>query len=108
MQTLKYLNFEEKHRELVVCLENGRSLMHKLTSEKHTSSKEYISNVNHLRKNLAYASSLIYDKDNNFENYLAENDPALYYNVQSLILAVRMLKNMLDNLVETVRGAADS
>lgn len=99
--------FHEKHLELMRSFEDVSLFMHQLSTGDYNSFETYINNANHLRSKLVYASQVMYDENNNFESYLSEKDPALYYNMQSMLLAVTMLKNMLDNLVKTMADGID-
>lgn len=104
----KSLNNIDKHRELSFFTEVSSGMVHQLNSKKYKIFDEYINNVNIIRFNLACVSEILHDENNNFENYLFDNDPALYYNAQSLLLAVRMFENMLDSLTESLSNAADN
>lgn len=98
-----------KHLELVKKFESATILMNQLVNGKYSSFDVYHNNVNHLGSELKSASSLIFNdakgNDNSFEVYLLDNDSALYYNLQALLLAIQMLKNMLDNIVDTLMSS---
>lgn len=82
--------------------ENVSLFMHQLSTGEYNSFETYINDANHLRSELVCSSQIIHSENNNFGIYISENDPALYYNMQSMLLAVTMLQNMLDNLVKTM------
>lgn len=107
MNTPSEMIFHEKHLELMRSFEDVSLFMHQLSTGDYNSFETYINNANHLRSKLVYASQVMYDENNNFENYISDKDPALYYNMQSMLLAVTMLKNMLDNLVKTMTGSTE-
>lgn len=93
--------YATKHAELVQKFECATMLMNQLVNGKYSSFDVYLNNVTHLRNELNSASSIL-NRDSHLELYLLEYDAPLFYNLQSLLLTVQMLKNMLDNLAETL------
>lgn len=107
MNTLGEMIFHEKHFELMRSFEDVSLFMHQLSTGEYNSFETYINNANHLKSKLVSASQIMYGENNDFEIYISEKDPALYYNMQSMLLAVTMLKNMLDNLAKTITNSAE-
>ncbi|MCA1179815.1 MULTISPECIES: hypothetical protein [unclassified Pantoea] len=81
--------------------EHINSLLLQLTDGSYNALDTYLNNCNHLREHINGAMSLL--RERNFEEYIIENDAALYYNLQSVMLAMQMLKNLLENLAGTMK-----
>lgn len=91
----------DHHRELLGKFEQVNSLLHQLTDGAYHCLEVCMTNCNHLRELVNHAMAMLHNPD--FEEYLIRNDAALYYNLQSVMLAVRMVKNMMENLAGTMR-----
>ncbi|MBK0004759.1 MULTISPECIES: hypothetical protein [Erwiniaceae] len=96
-----FLRHGNDHRELMTKFEQINALLHQLTDGDYLSLEVYMNNCNHLREQINRAMALTRNRD--FEEYLIKNDTSLYYNLQSVMLAVRLLKNFLENIASTVK-----
>ncbi|ORM71763.1 hypothetical protein [Pantoea rwandensis] len=101
MDINKFLIHGKDHRELMLRFEQMNMLLHQLTDGEYHSLDVYMNNCNHLREQVRIAMALL--RNSEFEEYLIQNDAALFYNLQSVMLAVSMLKNFLENLSGTMR-----
>ncbi|ERK08996.1 MAG: hypothetical protein QM578_25085 [Pantoea sp.] len=96
-----FVKHGQRHHELVTEFEQVNALLHQLMDGMYSSLDVYLNNCNHLREQVNRALSLL--KNREFTEYLIQNDVALYYNLQSVMLAVQLLKNLLDNLTGTMK-----
>lgn len=101
MDINEYLKHGENHRTLMTLFEQVNVLLHQLTDGTYYSLDVYMNNCNHLRDKVNAAMTLLRERE--FEDYLVKNDTALYYNLQSVMLAIQMLKNLLENLAGTMK-----
>lgn len=101
MDISKFLKHGDAHRELMTKFEQVNVLLHQLTDGAYHCIEVYMNNCNHLREQIGGAMALLRNRE--FEEYLMQNDAALFYNLQSVMLAVQMLKNMLENLAGTMK-----
>lgn len=96
-----FLRHGQKHREVMSQFEQINALLHQLTDGEYSSLDIYMNNCNHLREQVNQSMIILRDRD--FEEYLIQNDAALYYNLQSVMLAVQFIKNLLENLANTMK-----
>lgn len=101
MDINEFIKHGKQHRELMTHFEQVNIFLHQLTEGTYQSLDVYMNNCNHLRVQINSAMSLLGDRE--FEEYLIQHDAALYYNLQSVMLAVQMLKNLLENLAGTMK-----
>lgn len=101
MDINEFLKHGKSHRELMTKFEQVNVLLHQLTDGAYHSLDVYMNNCNHLREQINVAMALLRERE--FEDYLIHNDAALYYNLQSVMLAIQMLKNLLENLAGTMK-----
>ena len=96
-----FLRHGQEHCELMNQFEQINALLHQLTDGEYSSLDIYLNNLNHLREQIGQSLTMLRNRD--FEEYLMQNDTALFYNLQSVILAVQVLKNLLENLASTMK-----
>ena len=96
-----YLKHGTHHRDLMARFEQVNILLHQLTDGAYQDLDVYMNNCNHLREQVKGAMDLL--RNRKFEEYLIENDAALFYNLQSVMLAVQILKNLLENMAGTMK-----
>lgn len=96
-----YLKHGRRHRELLGKFEQVNILLHQLSDGAYHCLEVYMNNCNHLCEQINAAMELLRDRE--FEEYLIHNDAALFYNLQSVMLSVQMLRNLLDNLAGTMK-----
>ena len=101
MDISEYIKHGDNHRTLMTLFEQVNVLLHQLTDGTYHSLDVYMNNCNHLRDKVNVAMNLLRVRE--FEEYLIQNDTALYYNLQSVMLAIQMLKNLLENLAGTMK-----
>ncbi|WP_255602779.1 MULTISPECIES: hypothetical protein [unclassified Pantoea] len=101
MDINEFIKHGKHHRELMTQFEQVNILLHQLTDGNYQSLDVYMNNCNHLREQINSAMGLLRNRE--FEEYLIQHDAALYYNLQSVMLAVQMLKNLLENLAGTMK-----
>lgn len=97
LNNLLLKEYARKHEDIVQSFESATFLMHQLVNGKYSSFDVYLNNVSHLLNKLISTSKILI-QDSKFELYILEFDAPLFYNIQSLVLSVQMLNNMLDNL----------
>ncbi|GEM_PF-1242749 len=86
----------EQHRELIDQFEQITVMLNQLTEGCYQSLEVYMNNCCHLRDKINEAKALMFSRS--FEQYLLRHDAVLYYSLQSVVIAVGITKNMLDNL----------
>ncbi|HAU5563721.1 hypothetical protein VH86_09220 [Pantoea sp. BL1] len=96
-----FLKHGKSHRELMTRFEQMNMLLHQMTDGDYQSLDVYINNCNHLCSQINAAMTSLRERE--FEDYLMQHDPALFYNLQSVMLSVKMLKNLLENLAGTMK-----
>ncbi|MDF7660677.1 hypothetical protein PUG81_17075 [Erwiniaceae bacterium L1_54_6] len=96
-----FLQHRQKHQELLTEFEQVNALLHQLMDGVYVSLDIYMNNCNHLREQVNRALALLRDRE--FADYLIQNDAALYYNLQSVMLSVQILRNLLENLSGTMK-----
>lgn len=96
-----FILYGQRHQELLLKFEQVNTLLQQLTDGIYQSLDVYMNNCNHLRDLVNQTFALLRNKE--FEAYLLQNDAALFYNLQSVMLAVQILRNLLDNLTGTMK-----
>ncbi|WP_313689335.1 hypothetical protein [Pantoea sp.] len=96
-----FLLYGQHHQEILIKFEQVNTLLQQLTDGIYQSLDVYMNNCNHLRELINQTLVLLRNKE--FEAYLIQNDAALYYNLQSVMLAVQILRNLLDNLTGAMK-----
>lgn len=89
-----------KHELLILNFEHMIVLFNQMSGKIYSSMDIYINNCNHLRDLHIEASKILADKA--FLAYIIKNDPDLYYNFQSMIIALRVICNLINNLNEVL------
>lgn len=99
----QFIKHGTQHRELITQFEQVNALLYQMTGGTYLSLDVYMNNCNHLNDKMNTVVVLLRNRE--FEQYLIQHDTALFYNLQSVMLAVQMLKNLLDNLAGTMKGS---
>ncbi|ACS86365.1 hypothetical protein [Musicola paradisiaca] len=84
------------HSRLIDEFEQITALLAQLLNSDYRSFELYLNNCRHLRLR-QQAIRKILDKPA-FERYLQQHDAALYYNINSISIALRLFENLLNNI----------
>ncbi|ADU72617.1 hypothetical protein [Pantoea sp. At-9b] len=96
-----FIQHGHHHQELITQFEQVNALLYQLTDGMYQSLDVYMNNCNHLREHINQALALMQNRE--FEQYLIQNDGALYYNIRSVVLAIHIVNNLLGNLTGTMK-----
>lgn len=96
-----FMQHGQHHQELITQFEQVNALLYQLTDGRYQSLDVYMNNCNHLREHINQALALLRNRE--FEQYIIQNDGALYYNLRSVMLAIQIVNNLLGNLTGTMK-----
>lgn len=95
MKLKENFNNDKAHYALLMKYKNSTKIVQRLSSDDYLSMDDFINILEFLHGDINEALEIL--NDTGIENYIIQRDVALYYNLQSLMLSVSMLKNILGN-----------